>query len=310
MPPAPGQLAVLAGVLDHDRLRLLAVVERCVGERQADRQRGDRCEDPDAVTDGSRADPQRRCCQQGNRPRDQEREAEGVADGADEHVVGALGHLAVRAALLALVAAAVVGERLPQARARTLRLDAAEQRGRERELVLRREPRVEHERDALLLRALGHDVEAVCEQRRERDQHERDAAVADRQQPRGVTRRALRQQLARERRQRHPHADAGERLRHERPGDGRARKPREREHAAADEQAAGERAGARLPGHLCAHERGERQHRDGRRSRQRLDCPPGDQQQYEAEQDGRERAGHERQRDAVGHARRSGGWRW
>ena len=94
MPPVPGSLRSLQGSAMHDLLGLGRGVDRGVGDRQPRgerRGRERRGQAPRRAPRSHRARQRRRPRQQRERAGDHERDAEGVADGADEHVVGALG---------------------------------------------------------------------------------------------------------------------------------------------------------------------------------------------------------------------------
>jgi hypothetical protein len=150
---------------------------------------------------------------------DQQRDPERGVDAAQQRVVGALGEPRVLAPLLRVAGEArrLCIERTAQPRTRVDGVDVGDERTGELELVDRRQPRVEHQRRALL----AHVGDGVVELRRGdgRQDHQRDRypGVPDRQQAGRLPGRPLREQLAGERRQRHPHAQAGEDLRQDDP---------------------------------------------------------------------------------------------
>ena len=187
-----------------------------------------------------------------------------------------------------------------QAVARILGVDPGEQRRREVELLRRRGRRVEHERDAPLARS-GGDVELVGDDRREREQGDDDAGVAHGERARGVVRGVLGQQFAGQRGERHPHPDAGRRL-------------RERTSTSAR---AGSQASARTPAPISAQPTAART-RASPRTRVPTTAPSGDdatvaaaasgdyvpardEQQDEQEEDRAERGRHEREGERRAH---------
>ena len=122
---------------------------------------------------------------------------------------------------------ALGGDRAPQARRAAPRTSTpSSSAGASLIFCLGRQRRVEHERDAALLGRLRGEVELVGGDRRGDGEDGRDAGVAHGEQPRGVARRALGQQVAAERRERQAHADAGERLRDRRSTTGSRRAAR------------------------------------------------------------------------------------
>ena len=186
-------------------------------------------------------------------------------------------------------------------------VEAPEEVRRDLDLLLRRQVRVEHGGRALLAGRVDRRGQGGGDQRREGGERERDAGVANREQPRRVLPGSLRQKLAREGGQRQAHPGAGEQLRHDGQPCRGAREQGEAADPARDQQAARHRPDLRVAGQPRGNDRGDRQHahREGRR--QRLDAPARDEQEHDEEDHRGQRRREQRQgdrRDATGTERR------
>ena len=168
------------------------------------------------------------------------------ADGRGHDVVEGVAEAVEPGGLARIEVGASLGDRLVQRAAGVIGAEPAEQVGGDRDLVLRRQPRVEDRRSALQSRRVDGRGEVGRDQWRERCQGDRDPRVANGEQPGDVMAGALGHQLAREGRESHPHPGAGEDLR----DDGPPRRGGGEQRQAADptghQEAAGDRAGQRI----------------------------------------------------------------
>ena len=283
IPPVCGTGARTARIGEHDGRRRLAIrLDRIDGHAA----RGGRGREPDR-----RAPPrpdEEHCGQQRERGGDQIGDPERVQDGDDHDVVEPARETVVDRGVGRELGAPLV-DRLAQRGARAGGVDVLEQARRELQLLQRIDLGVEDERGALQDRAIRRVLEPRGGDRREDREHDEDARVARDE----VARRVAEVAVGRQGRQRKPHAEAREHLRHDRPRDPRRGQERERGRAASEQHRARERPRRLRPGDRERRQRRDGQHAHAQRGPQRRDREARDELDHEQEQHRGERCGDE-----------------
>src|SRR3954471_11770681 len=232
-----GEVAVLARVADRHRLLTLGREDDPVRPDGCDRR--DRCSGDRRTGKRSaqRAAEQDQGRQERERGGDDERAAKRIADGSRDDVVQSIAESVELGEIAGVDVGASALDRILQLTAWIVRVEAAEEIGCDRDLVLRRQLGIEHGSGSLLARRVDRGGEIRRDQGRQCRERDHDAGAADREQACHVVTSALGHQLAGERGKRGAHSGARQDLRDHRPPGGGGRQQRQAADSARDEQA-------------------------------------------------------------------------